>query len=131
MADAVTTTTLFEGQQRLVVRLTNRSDGTGESNVTKVDKSTFTGLNGLEPTSLVVEGIAGDSSGMQVRLYCDRTTPVEIATLGGVGIYKRDYRSIGGLSTAGSGGTGDILLSTTGHSAGDSYDITLYLRKKD
>ena len=29
-----------------------------------------------------------------------------------------------------SGGTGDILLTTTGHSSGDSYDITVYAKLK-
>jgi hypothetical protein len=131
MADAVNTTVIYQDTVRYVVKITNLSDGTGETAVTKVDKSTLTGPNGLEPTELVVECIDADVAGMQVYLYADHTTDVPIARIGGLGRYKRDFRKTGGLSTAGAGDTGDILLTTNGHSSGDSYDITLYLRKKD
>lgn len=131
MADAVSTTIVYEDPQRMVIKLTNLSDGTGESAVTKVDKSTFTGPNGLEPSSLVIEKVTSDGAGMDVYLYVDHTTAVPIARIGGLGRYSKNFRDVGGLQTAGSGGTGDIILTTTGHSSGDSYDITLYIRKKD
>ncbi len=131
MADAVSTTTIYQDTTYLIVKITNLSDGTGESAVTKVDKSTFVGPNGAEPTELVIEGIRGDAAGMEVYLYADHTSAVPIARLGGLGRYKMDYRKTGGLSTAGAGNTGDILLTTNGHSSGDSYDIVIYMRKKD
>lgn len=131
MADAVTTTTLHNSPRRLVIQITNLSDGTGESGVTKVDKSTFTGLNGLEPGSLVIERIHGDVSGMEVKLYCDRTTDLTIAQIGQTGKVDLDYRRYGGFQTNTAGDTGDILLTTTGHSAGDSYDLIISMRKKD
>ena len=39
MADAVNVTTVEDGERQLVVQLTNLSDGTGESKVTKIDVS--------------------------------------------------------------------------------------------
>ena len=39
MADAVTSQTLAEGDKIAVVKLTNISDGTGESSVKKIDVS--------------------------------------------------------------------------------------------
>lgn len=129
MADAVTTKTVFNGPRRLVVHLTNDSDGTGESNVVKVDKSAFTGPNGSEPTKLVVEKIKYDVSSMKVALAWDQTTDETIAILQGDGCL--DWRKAGGLIGANTGGTGDILLTTENQTSGDGYDITLFLRKKD
>jgi len=130
MADAVDSLVVFNGKRKYVIRLTNVSDGTGESAVVKVDKSTLTGLNGLEPSKLIVEKIEGTCDGMMARLFWDHTTDDEIAFVGGQ--FCHDWTSAGGLVDPGSsGGTGDILLTTTGHTAGDSYCITLTLRKKD
>jgi hypothetical protein len=39
MADAVTSTTIQDGEKDFIVQLTNVSDGTGESAVKKVDVS--------------------------------------------------------------------------------------------
>lgn len=132
MADTVTTKTIFESKRKLVVQLTNRSDGTGESNVVKVDKSTFTGLNGSEPSKLTVEKIMYDVSSMRVMLTWDQTTDEVLAILQGDGCmdwHKRGKHARNvGVET---GGTGDILLTTANQSAGDGYNITLYLCKKD
>lgn len=129
MADTVTTRTLYESPNRLVVQLTNKSDGTGESAVVKVDKSTFTGMNGSEPSKFAVEQVIYNCDGMNVQLAFDRTTDLVI------GVYSQsghhDFRKIGGFVDTSTGDTGDILLTTTGHSVGDSYDIILHLRKKD
>ena len=39
MADAVSTTPIEDGERQLVVQLTNLSDSTGETKVTKIDAS--------------------------------------------------------------------------------------------
>mgnify|MGYP001606335609 FL=1 len=132
MADTVTTKTLFNSPRKLVVNITNLSDGTGESNVVKVDKSAFTGPNGSEPTKLVIEKIVYDVSSMRVLLTWDQTSDETIAVLQGDGTidwYKSGKHS--GNVGANTGGTGDILLTTATQSVGDGYNITLYLRKKD
>lgn len=135
MADAVDSVVIFSGRKRYKVRLTNISDGTGESAVVKVDKSTLTGLDGTEPSKLVVEKIEYDVQGFtSIRLYWDHTTDDEIAVLG-PGTGYMDFTDNGmfqGLIDPGSAGdTGDILLTTNGHSSGDTYTITLTLRLKD
>lgn len=129
MADTVTTKVVFAGKRRYIVHLTNVSDGTGESNVIKVDKSTLTGLNGQEPTKLVVEKIHYDVSAIRVLLTWDQTSDETIAVLQNIG--KLDWTKEGGLVGANTGGTGDILLTTANQTVGDGYDITLYLRLKD
>lgn len=129
MADTVTTKTIFNSPRKLVVELTNLSDGTGESNVVKVDKSTFTGLNGIEPSKLVVEKIVYDVSSMRVLLTWDQTSDETIAVLQGHGCLN--WKKSGGNIGANSGGAGDILLTTANHAVGDGYQITLHLRKKD
>jgi hypothetical protein len=130
MADSVDSLVVHNGKRNLIVRLTNASDGTGESAVVKVDKSAYTGPNGREPGRLVVKKIEGTCDGMQVRLFWDHDTDDEIAFLGGQ--FCHDWTSSGGLiDPASAGGTGDILLTTVGHTSGDNYCITLHLRKKD
>ncbi len=127
MADTVSTATLFDGTKKLVVHLMNLSDGTGESNVVKVDKSTFVGPKAGEPGYFILEKIKYNCLGMRVKLSVDRTTDVVFAVLQGFG--EIDYRSVGGIVLSGTGDTGDILLTTANQASGDSYDITLYLRK--
>ena len=132
MADTVAIKTLFNSPRKLVVNLTNLSDGTGESNVVKVDKSALTGLNGLEPTKLVVEKIVYDVSSMRVLLTWDQTSDETIAVLQGDGTidWSKGGKHSGCIGTN-TGGAGDILLTTANQAVGDGYNITLYLRKKD
>lgn len=133
MADTVDTIVMYSSPRRRKIRITNISDGTGESGVVKIDKSALTGPDGTEPSKLVVEEIDWDIDGMQVRLFWDHTTDDEIAVLSGAGY--RDYTSGGkthGLVDPGSAGdTGDILLTTNAHTAGDGYDIMITVRLKD
>lgn len=132
MTDTVTSRTLLNTPNKLIVQLTNVSDGTGESQVIKVDKSTFTGPNGAEPTHLAIEKIVYDVSSMLVTLEWDHTTDETIAILQGDGCL--DYFKNGKharLVDVETGGTGDILLTTANASVGDGYEITLYIRKKD
>ncbi len=131
MVDNVSVQTIYEDPQRFAIKLLSLSDGTGESSVIKVDKSTLVGLNGREPSSLVVEHILANVDGMEVHLFAKHTTDISIARIGGQGTYIKEYKTIGGLQTAGAGDTGDICITTAGQSAGDSYDIVIYLRKKD
>lgn len=130
MADTVSTKTLFDGTKDLVVQLLNSSDGTGESAVVKVDISTLTGPNGSAPTSVAVMKIDYDIFGMNVGLFFDRTTDVKIASLA-AGQGCIDYTDVGGFVGNTAGDTGDIYLTTIGHTLGDSYNIILHLRKRD
>lgn len=129
MADSVDSNVIFSGKRKYIVRLTNVSDGTGESAVIKVDKSTLTGTNGLEPGRLAVESIQWAMQGFtSVRLFWDHTTDDELAMLSLAGFFAYE----GGLVDPNSaGGTGDIILTTAGATSGATYDITLYLKLKE
>lgn len=124
MADAVSSQTIVDGLRNAVVKLTNTSDGTGESAVTKVD------VSGLSdgPSVVKIERIHYCVAGMVVRLLWDATADVTIVDLQGDGCI--DATAFGGLpNNAGDGKTGDIKLTTVGHSSGDSYSIILELAK--
>jgi hypothetical protein len=125
MADAVTTDVLFSGTRKHVVHLTNVSDGTGEAAVAKVDISTLALHNGDAPTKAKIYSIEWDVEGMSVALLADHTSDVTMLTMVGRGSYDGGVK--GAITGEGAGGTGDILLTTAGATAGDSYDLTLTL----
>ena len=124
MADAVSSQTILDGGRNVVMKFTNTSDGTGEASVTKVDVSA---LNGA-PSFVNIEKIHYSVNGMVARLLWDATTDVTIVDLAGDGCF--DFTGFGGLqNNAGTGVTGDIQLTTVGHTAGDSYTIILEMKK--
>lgn len=125
MADTVSSKVTFQGTRRYVIQLMSLSDGTGESNVVKVDKSTLIGPAGVAPSSLTIEKIEYDVTSMRVSLSFDRTAVEVFAVLQGSDCI--DFTCEGGYKDVGTGGTGDILLSTTGAAAGDGYNIKLHL----
>ena len=131
MADAVTSQTIFHGDKKVIQKVTNISDGTGESEVKKVDVSALTtNGHGQTCTSVTIEKIWWQCVGMKTRLFFDATSNAFIIELGENQSGYHDYSSFGGLkNNAGSGVTGDILFTTVGHSSADTYTITLEMRK--
>lgn len=124
MADAVSSQTIVDGARNVVMKFTNLSDGTGESGVTKVDVSALSGA----PSAVRIDRIHYNVNGMVLTLLWDATTDVRIVELAGEGVF--DFRDFGGLpNNAGSGVTGDILFTTTGHASGDSYSVVLEMSK--
>ena len=128
MADTVDTIVQFSGQRRYNVRLTNVSDGTGESAVVKVDKSTLTNALGVEPSALNLESVQWSIQGFtSVRLFWDHNTDDEMEVLS-TGQGYRSYAEHGALNDPKSaGGTGDVLLTTANNVSGATYDIQLNL----
>jgi len=132
MADAVTSTTIQDGNRIAVIQLTNTSDGTGESAVTKVDVSALAAntANGQACTGVKLGRIVYSTFGMSVKLLWDATTDTICWDLNADYTTDEDFTDFGGIrNTAGSGKTGDIMLTTTGHTNGDSYVIVLTLYK--
>ena len=139
MADAVTTNEIFESPKQIIVHLTNLSDATGETNVVKVDKSAIdVASDGAEAASLDIEWIDWNIQGFTyVKLSWNHTTDDVAMLLNGSGF--KDFRAKGellgytqtnGLKDPRSAGTtGDILLTTAGTTSGNTYDITICLRK--
>ena len=131
MADAVSSQTLVDTDKRTVIKITNLSDGSGESAVKKVDVSALGGA----PSRVTIDQIWYDVGGMRVALEWNASTNVVAVVLGGSAAAGNvqghmDFRSFGGIkNNAGSGINGDIDLSTSGHTNLDHYTIVLELRK--
>src|SRR5262245_20540249 len=130
MADTVDVKAIFAGKRIKAYHLIGISDGTGESDVIKVDISTLTDPNGNVCTYTAVDRIEYAVNGFNyVLLEWDHTTDDEIAVLSGQGTI--DHSMLGGnVDPRTAGGTGDIVLTSNGAAAGATYDITIYLRCK-
>ena len=127
MADAVSTTTIEDGERQLVVQLTNLSDNTGEAKVTKIDVSALaTDSRGNACNEVRIQEIWAQVYGFDgVQLWYDATTDVVAINLNPGWTYQ-DFSRVGGLKMYGSGATGDVLLSTLGTEAsGDAYEIMI------
>ena len=134
MADAVTSQTIMDGARHVVMSFTNVSDGSGESAVTKVDVSALESdpMTGAACDGVSIESVTFSTFGMSVKLLWVATTPTICWDLNSDYTTDEDFTGFGGIqNTAASGGnTGDIALTTTGHTAGDSYVIVLTLIKE-
>jgi len=132
MADAVTSQTIQDGERKAVLKFTNISDGTGETNVVKVDVSALaTNSAGKACTKVTVSKIWWQCVGMGVELLCDATVNTLIIGLSPDSNGFHDYSSFTGIpNNAGAGVTGDILFTTIGASNTDTYTVILELVKE-
>ena len=132
MANTVTTQTLVDNEKHCVIKFTNLSDSTAETNLKKVDVSTLKAKGSDACSEVVIEKIVADISGMQVRILWDATANVACFTVSASGTYDfKDNSGVRGLENdAGAGKTGDVLFTTIGASSNDHYSIVLYMRKK-
>ena len=114
-----------------IIQLTSTSDGTGEAAVKKVDVSALSDSStGQACTGVRLAKIVYSTFGMSVKLLWDATTDTICWDLNENYTDSEDFTEFGGIrNTAGSGKTGDIMLTTTGHAGGDSYVIVLTLYK--
>lgn len=127
------------GNRRVIVRLLNDSDGTGETDVTKVDLTQLKTVCGNVPTRTAVEWMEWNVYGMKVTLEWDRAPNARIITLNDVGFNnatldmdRMEWKGFGGLvDPGGDDRTGNIVLTTEYAVSGDNYDITMCLRLKD
>lgn len=132
MADAVNVRVLQNGPKNYVVRLLCTSDGTGESDVVKIDKSALVNGFNVEPSMLKLCCIEWSIQGFSyVALEWDHATDDPIINMGS-GNGWHDYEAAGNLpDPLSAGGTGDILLSSFGAIAGATYDILAKFRKAE
>lgn len=128
MADTVNSNVIVSNSQRYHIQITNESDGTGESAVVKIDKSTLTTRDGVEPKALDLLWIDFQVNGFNyIVLEWDHTTNDEISVLAGNG--HRDYKISGGIrDPISAGATGDVVLTTDGPINGASYDIEMMFK---
>lgn len=134
MANTITNTTLFRGKRHLVVQSTILIDTAAEmTDAIAVDKSAFTGPNGIEPGRFVIEKMEYSLSGIQVLVEFDHTVDDPVAALEGQGVldFSQDSQYQGFVDPASAGTTGDIVMTTLTAAIGDKGSVTFYLRMKD
>jgi hypothetical protein len=130
MADIVTTQTIADTTGvKFVVKLTNSSDGTGETLVKKVDASelTFMSEDGNRKISKIWYSINTANNKSAVELIWDGTTNATALSLSGNGYW--DLRPAGNeIPNNATAPTGDVLLSTKNFANGDNYTIIVEFR---
>ncbi len=132
MADAVTSQTIQDGARHVIMSFTNVSDGTGESAVKKVDVSALGSdpVTGTACSGVAIQSIWFSTMGMSVKLLWDADTDVLAFHLPADYADSLDMSEFTGLkNNAGTGVTGDIMLTTVGHSSGDAYTVILKMTK--
>ena len=100
-----------------------------ETNTIIIDLSTKTGPLGAAPSKIKLEEVWWTINGFDyITLSFDRDTDVVIDYYYGQGYM--DYKPYGGKIDNGTGGTGDLLLSTTGGASGGNYSFIIVGRFK-
>ena len=130
MADTVSSLTIADTSGvKFTTKLTNFSDGTGETDVKKVDASelTFMTEDGNRKISKLYWSINTSDSKSAVELIWDGATNATAVLLSGHGFWdlRADGNEITNNSTT---PTGDVLLSTKNFANGDNYTIIAEFR---
>ena len=130
MADAVTTQTIADTSGvKYVIKMTNISDGTGETLVKKVDASelTFMSEDGNRKIARLWYSVNTANPKSAVEILWDGATDSTAVILGGNGYL--DLRTAGNeITNDATTPTGDVLLSTKNFAIGDNYTIIVEFR---
>lgn len=135
MADTVTSRTLIDTDTRCVHLFTNHSvAGAGETSIVKIDVSALSGyvstasLLNIRRINWTIPNYG--TVGGSVKLEWDATTDVTALILSGTGEMKfvDEYQAFVS-NNAGTGITGDLLLTTIGFTANSAYSILIECRK--
>ena len=130
MADVVTTQILTDTSGvKFVVKLTNFSDGTGETDVTKVDASTTTFMteNGARKIAKIWFSVNTANPKSAVEIKWAGATNATAIFLNGQGFF--DLREAGDeITNNATTPTGDVLLSTRNFANGDNYSLVIEFR---
>jgi len=130
MADTVTTQVLSDiSGVKYVAKLTNLSDGSGESLVTKVDASgtTFMSEDGNRKIAKIWYSVNTTNPKACVELLWAGDSNATAVLLGGQGYW--DLRTAGNeITNNATTPTGDVLLSTRDFVVGDNYTILVEFR---
>ena len=121
-----------QGTVNYCVKLSGLSDGTGETDVQKVDISELRlpGVNrGSTVTRTSISKIKYNVYGMTAMLEWDRAPNVLIARMRDEGEYCYSPPLVDQGSSG--DGTGDLILTTTDADPGDFYEITIWFRGKE
>ena len=130
MADIVTTQVLSDTSGvKYVAKMTNISDGSGESLVKKIDASTTTFMtaDGNRKIAKIWWSVNTTKANASVELVWDGDTNATAILLNGQGYW--DLRTAGNeIINNATTPTGDVLLSTRDFVVGDNYTILVELR---
>ena len=130
MADIVTTQVLSDTSGvKYVAKMTNISDGSGESLVKKIDASTTTFMtaDGNRKIAKIWWSVNTTKANASVELVWDGDTNATALLLNGQGYW--DLRTAGNeIINNATTPTGDVLLSTRDFVAGDNYTILVEFR---
>ena len=130
MADIVTTQTIADTSGvKFVTKLTNFSDGTGETQVKKIDASevTFMTEDGNRKISKIWYSINTANPKSAVELIWDGVTDATAIFLSGNGYI--DLRTAGNeITNNATTPTGYVLLSTKNFAVGDNYTLIVEFR---
>ena len=130
MADIVTTQVLSDTSGvKYVAKLTNLSDGSGESLVTKVDASgtTFMSEDGNRKIAKIWYSVNTTNPKACVEFLWAGASNATAVLLGGQGYW--DLRTAGNeITNNATTPTGDVLLSTRDFVVGDNYTILVEFR---
>ena len=130
MADIVSVQTIADvAGVKHVSKMTNISDGTGETLVTKIDASNTNAMteDATKVLTRIWYSINTTNSNADVELLWGGTTNATMTLLNGQGHW--DLRTFGdGITNNATTPTGDVLLSTRNFVSGDNYTILVEFR---
>jgi hypothetical protein len=130
---AAATRYLVKGQNKLVVNVTGAFSVGDETDTVIIDLSTLAGPeNGVAPTAVRIDEITWSLNGGwdYVLLEWDHTADDVVDYFHGQGYM--DYRPYGGKNDPRSAGdTGDLVLTTAGGAAGDTYSFLISATLKE
>lgn len=130
MSNTITNTTVSANPKEIVKYITIASDGTNETATVIYDSSAIATTLGLaDPLTcglIEVYASASTAATARIKLLWDATTDVLALDIpAGQSPTKACFRGCPLINTAGTGITGDILLTTTGLASGDAITIVL------
>ena len=133
MADTATSQKLKDHATAWAYKLTNESDGTGETNVLKVDVSGLTAASNsaLTDQRITINKLAWSIAGAnsKVKLMWSGDSPNTIVYLSGSGMLDLTTNLTTPITNDIANTTGDIYLSTSGFVAGAGYTIMMEGKK--
>jgi len=131
MADALTSQVIQDGGHTAILKFTNISDGTGQAAAVLVDVSTLSAdpLTKKACTGVTLQSVTFSDIGMGVELLWDANVNVPLVNLPQDWTDTMDFSDYGIPNNSGTGRTGDILVTTVGATAADTYLLVLTLTK--
>lgn len=128
MPNTVTSQTLFDGANDVIVKVHVASDGSEETDLVVVDASTFSPV--FTNCRLWKLDVSSAAVALQARLIWDATTDIPIIAIPASAFHQLSWEAIGGLpNNTGTGRTGDVLLTTLGLANGDQVTLIIHLKK--